>query len=158
MTDIQHKPPEPPQAPQNGQDGDAERQQPGIAPNLQPNLLDAQQLKKAQNLVMVANIAGPVSLFIGGVLLSTVGLVCAVVAFAKLKKLETKDARIAMTAKQLKRSSIVGIVICAIALVLNAISFFILLPEVLKMVETGDYAGLAIDAGGGAAGSNATWG
>lgn len=158
MTDNKQRPPEPPSAPSNGSDPEPHRQVPGGLPNPQPDFLDAQELKKAQTLTLVANIAGPVSIFIGGMLLSTVGVVCAAIAFFRLKRLQTKDSRAGMIAKQLKRSSIIALSICGIALVLNTVSFFILLPEVLEMVESGDYAGLAIDAGGGAAGSNATWG
>ncbi|WP_232050813.1 hypothetical protein [Arabiibacter massiliensis] len=157
MSDSDNLPPEPPRPPRNGAEPDPDERQPGLSPSLQPNVLDMQQLKKAQTLVMVANIAGPVSLFLGGVLLSTVGLVCAIVANSRLKQLVTRTTRVGAAAALLKRSSAVGIVLCAIALVLNGISFFILLPEVMQMMESGDYAGFAMDPGSGAAGSS-TWG
>ena len=45
-------------------------------------LIDA-DLKSARTLSTVAAIAGPVSFIIGGVMLSTVGLVCAIVGFVR---------------------------------------------------------------------------
>lgn len=157
MTNEQNTPPEPPQGYQNDSKSHPEGPQPGMSPNLQPNMQDMQELKKAQNLVMIANIAGPVSVFLGGVLLSTVGVVCVAVARGRLTRLMGRTTKVGAAATQLRRSSTVGLVICAIALVLNAISFFILLPEVMQAVESGDYGPIALDAGGGAVGSN-TWG
>ena len=58
-------------------------------------------------MVMVASVAGPVSLFIGGVLLSGVGLVCAIIALRKLNKLIEKRTDVSALAQRLKRSAIV---------------------------------------------------
>ena len=44
------------------------------------------QLKSAQTLVTVATIAGPLSLLIGGVVLSGVGVICALMAFVKTRR------------------------------------------------------------------------
>lgn len=157
MNDNHNEPPEPPRPPENDGEHNLDTRQPGVSPSLQPSMQDFQQLKKARTLVMVANIAGPVSLFIGGVLLSTVGLVRAIVANSRLRQLAARMTSVARPAALLKRSSTVGIVLCAIALMLNGIAFFIMLPEVMQMMESGDYTGLTMDAGSGAAGST-TWG
>lgn len=162
MTDKRNTPPEPPKAPEDGKNQEPVRNaedvpQPGLAPELQPNLLDLRELKTSQTLVMVASIAGPVSLFIGGVFLSTVGLVCGFFGFRKLKVLSNKQAKVAAAAARLKRSSIIGIVVCALALILNALSLYIMWPELAQMLETGDYANMAANTGGGA-GSASTWG
>lgn len=149
MTDSENRPPKPPSAGEPGQPG---------APTPSPNMGDLYDLKKAQTLVMVASIAGPVSLFVGGVLLSTVGLVCGIVAYRKLLKLADKHSDVAALAMRLKRSSIVGMVVCGIALALNAISLYLMLPVILEMMETGDYAGMMADTGTGAIGPNSTWG
>ncbi|MBC5582916.1 hypothetical protein GS424_008520 [Eggerthella guodeyinii] len=118
---------------------------------------DLRELKKSQTMVMVASIAGPVSLFIGGVLLSGVGLVCAIVAFRKLKKLIAKHTDVSVLAQRLKRSAIVGMAVCGVAFALNAISFYLMMPVVLEMMESGDYTGAMTDVGSGAAGTS-TWG
>ena len=161
MTDSQNRPPEPPPAPENQdprkQSEESQRNVPGVSASLQPNMQDFREIKSAQTLVMIANIAGPVSLFIGGVLLGSVGLVCGIVGYRKLSALAKKTTEVAAIASRLRRSSIIGMVICGIAIVLNAVSMYYFFPEFLAMLESGDYAGLAADAGAGAAGS-ATWG
>lgn len=130
---------------------------PGMSPSLQPNLLDQRELKKAQRLVMVASISGPVSLFIGGVFLGTVGLVCGIVAYRKLRRLATKRTEVGVFAGRLKRSSVIGMCVCGVAIVLNGIYAYIMFPTILEMLETGDYAGFAGDAVN-PAGPSATWG
>lgn len=153
MTDNEHTPPEPPPGHDPGR-------QPTLngAPAPSSNMNDLRELKKAQTMVMVASVAGPVSLFIGGVLLSGVGLVCAIVAFRKLGKLIAKHTDVSVLAQRLKRSAIVGMAVCGVAFALNAISFYLMMPVVLEMMESGDYTGAMTDAGMGAAGSNSTWG
>ena len=152
MTDSEHRPPEPPP----GHDPERQTELNG-APVPSSNMNDLRELKKSQTMVMVASIAGPVSLFIGGVLLSGVGLVCAIVAFRKLKKLIAKHTDVSVLAQRLKRSAIVGMAVCGVAFALNAISFYLMLPVVLEMMESGDYTGAMTDVGSGAAGTS-TWG
>lgn len=152
MTDSEHKPPEPPP----GHDPERQTELNG-APVPSSNMNDLRELKKSQTMVMVASIAGPVSLFIGGVLLSGVGLVCAIVAFRKLKKLIAKHTDVSVLAQRLKRSAIVGMAVCGVAFALNAISFYLMMPVVLEMMESGDYTGAMTDVGSGAAGTS-TWG
>ncbi|WP_235904739.1 MULTISPECIES: hypothetical protein [Eggerthella] len=152
MTDSEHRPPEPPP----GHDPERQTELNG-APVPSSNMNDLRELKKSQTMVMVASIAGPVSLFIGGVLLSGVGLVCAIVAFRKLKKLIAKHTDVSVLAQRLKRSAIVGMAVCGVAFALNAISFYLMMPVVLEMMESGDYTGAMTDVGSGAAGTS-TWG
>ncbi|MEI3232645.1 MAG: hypothetical protein V8S24_16305 [Gordonibacter pamelaeae] len=89
--DDQNQPPKPPGYPEP----------PNQGPRLRPNERDVRDLKVAQNLVMVASIAGPVSLFIGGVFLATAGLVCAIIALKKLNALSTRLTDVAAPAKRL---------------------------------------------------------
>lgn len=152
MTDSEHRPPEPPP----GHDPERQTEFNG-APVPSSNMNDLRELKKSQTMVMVASIAGPVSLFIGGVLLSGVGLVCAILAFRKLKKLIAKHTDVSVLAQRLKRSAIVGMAVCGVAFALNAISFYLMMPVVLEMMESGDYTGAMTDVGSGAAGTS-TWG
>ena len=152
MTDSEHRPPEPPP----GHDPERQTELNG-APVPSSNMNDLRELKKSQTMVMVASISGPVSLLIGGVLLSGVGLVCAIVAFRKLKKLIAKHTDVSVLAQRLKRSAIVGMAVCGVAFALNAISFYLMMPVVLEMMESGDYTGAMTDVGSGAAGTS-TWG
>lgn len=66
--------------------GNPQRPEPPTEPSQDQRqvLIDA-DLKSARTLSTVAAIAGPVSFIIGGVMLSTVGLVCAIVGFVKIK-------------------------------------------------------------------------
>ena len=86
------------------------------------------------------------------------GLACAIIALRKLNKLIEKRTDVSALAQRLKRSAIVGVAVCGVALTLNAISFYLMMPVVLEMMESGDYAGAVTDAGIGAAGSTSTWG
>lgn len=162
MADEENKAPEAPPAPKSNRE---EKYQPPTGPRIsiapppfQPNMQDYRELKSSQTLIMVANIAGPVSLFIGGVLLSGTGLICGIIGYRKLSALAKKQTEVAAVASRLRRSSVVGIVICGVALVLNAVSLYFLLPEVMQLVESGDYTGIAADVGSGAAGPSTTWG
>lgn len=160
MTDNEHRPPEPPQGRDPGREPDDRSRQTTLngVPVPSSNMNDLRELKKAQTMVMVASVAGPVSLFIGGVLLSGVGLACAIIALRKLNKLIEKRTDVSALAQRLKRSAIVGVAVCGVALTLNAISFYLMMPVALEMMESGDYAGAVTDAGIGAAGSTSTWG
>ena len=55
---------------------EGENQQPLPPQNYRPSTEDLRQARTARNLTMFASIAGPVSLLIGGVVLSGAGLVC----------------------------------------------------------------------------------
>lgn len=145
----QNLPPKPPGYPQS----------PNQAPNLRPNENDVRDLKTTQTLIMVATIAGPVSLFIGGVVLATAGLICAIIALRKLNTLSAKQTDIAAHAQRFKRACIVGLLGCSVALVLNAISAYIMYPIVLEAIESGDYGTLipGFDVGTAPQGTS-TWG
>ncbi len=126
---------------------------------LPPNEQDARNLKSAQNLIMVASLAGPISLFIGGFWLSCVGLICGIIGFRKLKVLAQKQNAISVVAARFKKSSIISIVICGIITVLNVVAAVILYPLVLQALETGDYSQLMPGMGTNApSGGNSTWG
>lgn len=122
---------------------------------------EAKELRAAQNLVMVGSIAGPVSLFIGGVVLSTAGVVCALLGLRKLNALAKRKTEVSLFAFRLRRSAVVALAICGVALVLNAISFIVMFPLVMEAVESGDYGDLIPNVGGTgstSSGTNSTWG
>ncbi len=121
-----------------------------------PQNSDEHYLKKTQTLLFVSNIGGPVSLFIGGVFLSTAGLVCAILAYRRLIKFSTQDPQAKLIALRLKRSSIVGLIICSIALVLNIATLIYVMPLVLEVMETGDFNAILSDTP--SSGTTATWG
>jgi hypothetical protein len=124
------------------------------------------QLKSARTLTSVATIAGPVSLFIGGVLLSFVGLVCAILALHKTKRIIVgASVEYANTAKGIRQSAIIGLVIAGIALVINAVTVAIMLPAIIEAAQSGSLDSLlgqatsatSTSSGGTSSGSGA-WG
>lgn len=118
------------------------------------------QLKSAQTLVTVATIAGPVSLLIGGVLLSTVGLVCAILAAAKVRRVVAVGITpgLSVYASRIRRSAVLSLFICVLALTLNAIALASVLPAVMQALQTGDlsslYEAYNLPQGGGAGSSD----
>lgn len=91
-------------------------------------LIDA-DLKSARTLSTVAAIAGPVSFIIGGVMLSTVGLVCAIVGFVKIKHvIDDVDGRQKVYAATVRQTLIWGLAISAIALIVNIVGIALMIP------------------------------
>lgn len=144
------QPPEPPQPPQQDHDQ-------------HPNDSDVHDLKSAQNLVMVASFAGPISVFLGGILLSGAGLVCGFLGLRTLNELVKKHAdhtRLGVAVTKIRRACIVALAICGIALILNVISFAIMYPIVLEALESGNYENLfsATQGSQNAPEESSTWG
>lgn len=172
MTDDRNGPPKSPFSPAFVKSGDTPPPEPPHRPsdqqtpqdpdgNPSPNRQEVRDLRTAQNLIMVGSVAGPVSLFFGGVLLSGAGALCAFLGLRKLNVLSKRGTDISMFALRIRRSAFIALAICGIAFILNAISFAIMYPVVLQAVETGDYGSLIPNAGNGGTGSsgtNSTWG
>lgn len=111
--------------------------------NTPPEATRLAQLKTAQTLTTIGIIAGPVSMLFGGVLLSTIALICAIVAFAKVKKLLEPNDKDGSVARSIYRQAIVALSVSAIALVLNAISLAMILPTMIDVLQNGDIDQLA---------------
>ena len=106
--------------------GNPQRPEPSTEPSQDQRqvLIDA-DLKSARTLSTVAAIAGPVSFIIGGVMLSTVGLVCAIVGFVKIKHvIDDVDGRQKVYAATVRQTLIWGLAISAIALIVNIVDVF----------------------------------
>lgn len=160
MTIGQNTPSEPPRDPEgderrnrgSGLSGDSES-----LPARQPSAREVSDFKTARTLATVASVAGPVSIFFGGMPLSATGAVCSVIALRRFGRLAAEGSELSAAAARLMRSSAIGLVVCVVAFALNAFSFFALLPEVLQMMESGELE-LAVDGVGSVPGQNATWG
>lgn len=172
MSDDKNGPPKSPFSPAFVKSGDTpppepphhspEKQTPsGPDGSPSPNRQEVRDLRSAQNLIMVGSIAGPVSLFFGGVLLSGAGALCAFLGLRKLNVLSKRGTDVSIFALRIRRSAFIALAICGVAFVLNAISFAIMYPIVLEALETGDYGSLlpnASSGGTGSSGTNSTWG
>lgn len=118
---------------------------------------DMQEVRSIRALTMVANIAAPVSLFIGGTLLSLVGLICAIIALVKVNKIIKSDREIAVLAKTYLRSCFVGLALCVVVLLANIATLMTIYPVIMEMMESGDYSALT-GAFGGDSEITETWG
>lgn len=100
-------------------------------------------LNSARTLSTIATIGGPVSFIIGGVLLSTVSLVCAIIALIKTKRvLANPESPYVGYARALKQTAFMGIFISLVALVLNIIGVVTMLPVLMDAMQSGDYSSL----------------
>ncbi|WP_302962766.1 hypothetical protein [uncultured Adlercreutzia sp.] len=154
MTDLQQRKPEEP----SGADSPEGQLPTGGDPAGLPGPQEPQvprptgtdyELKSARTLATIATIAGPVSLIIGGVALSTVALVCGIIAFAKVRRtLAAMEPSERLYARALKQTALMGIVIAAVALTLNAVSVALMMPVLLEAMQTGDYSAILGDAAG----------
>lgn len=119
---------------------------------------DEKELKRAQNLTIAASILGPISLFFGGVLFSGAGVACGIIALRKILKITKKGGALQVAAKRMQTLSIVTLVVCSLAFILNAITIWLLYPIVLEAVQTGDYSALMNGDAGGSLGGGSTEG
>ncbi len=117
---------------------------------------DESTLKRARTMIFIGNIAGPVSLFIGGVLLGTVGLACAAVARRNVASVAQREGAYQPTAQAMRRSATIAMVICLVAIIVNAVTAIMLFPQVMAAVQSGNFAGLGL--GGATSGATTTWG
>lgn len=120
------------------------------------------KLASTRKLITFANIAGPVSLIIGGVLLSTAGLICSLIARSRINtmlKEQPQDQVFSQKVMQAAKPGAIALIICTIALVLNVISLALVMPAVLEASQTGNLTTLF---GGGAVNTagttTSTWG
>lgn len=97
------------------------------------------ELKNLRTLMMISGIGGPFSFLIGGVLLSTISLVCALIALSKFKRLFIAGSP---DASRIKRAIVFSIIISSAALVWNVAWVVTVLPEVWEMVKNQDLSGL----------------
>lgn len=123
---------------------------------------DLQQIKSAQTLITIATIGAPVSLIIGGVLLSTISIVCAIVAYMKLKKIMPAGAPQHPLISKVIRSTVLAACFGIGALILNGMTVAMLMPTVMEYVNTGNADALNSmfggATGGSGSGSSSVWG
>ena len=123
-------------------------------PPQNPNdFAEQRDLNSARTLSLVATIGGPVSFIIGGIALSSVALVCAIIALIKTKRvLANPQSKFTTYARALRQTAIMGIGISAVALALNVVGVLMIMPQIMNALQTGDYSSLL---GNGANGTGA---
>lgn len=119
---------------------------------------DMKKFTSARRLTLAANIMGPVSLFFGGTLLSGIGLICAILGWRKMRDLSISQGTMSTYARAAIRASKVSIGVCAVAFVLNFVAMWMILPEMMALMESGDLEALQSGGLGVSGTSNTTWG
>ena len=123
-----------------------------------PNAMDERTLRSARSQTTFAFIAGPLSLLIGGMLLGIIGTICAFLAYRKLHSLAQKTNETASIARRMLKSTRTALIICLVAVTLNAVSFAIMFPVIEQMLQSGDFASVAGNMSAGTAAGTSTWG
>jgi len=137
---------------------------PPIPPGQQPQPTGPQnetqkQLKSAQSLVLASSLMGPISLILGGVLLSSVAMVCSILGFRKLNKLtQPIEPQYEVALRQLKRTSKIALIVCMVALALNLIAFIYVFPQALEAYQDGTYVDFLMGDSNGSANNDSIWG
>lgn len=112
------------------------------------------QLKSVQTLVTVAAVSGPVSIFIGGVLLAGIAVIAGILAFVKIRKLDQKPSEYAELIQKVKRSALIALAISVAAFALNVYALVTIMPMMLEAIESGDASSLLQDLYGGSSASS----
>lgn len=113
-------------------------------------------LRSIQTLITVSIVCGPVSMIIGGVFLSLVAIVCAIVALVKVRRLVAQGGGAAdMALQTMQRQAMVGIGIGVVAFGFNAVSLALVLPAFIEAMQSGDYAALLDGSGAASSASDA---
>ncbi|WP_165172513.1 hypothetical protein [Adlercreutzia sp. ZJ242] len=115
-----------------------EDNQAGENPMQPPTLGRTAQLKSAQSLVTFGIIAGPVSMLLGGVLVSSIALACSIIAYVKVRGVISSEESIDATARAIQRQALVALAVSSVALVFNAIYLVIMMPSIIEAVSSGD--------------------
>jgi hypothetical protein len=113
---------------------------------------DAEEIRRAQRLTFIASTCGIFSLFFGGIILGTIGLITAIVGYRRLGRIGERYPHDPRIMQALKHNGRLSITVCGIALALNVVSLIILFPALMQAAEMGDYSQLlnGFDAGQGA--------
>ena len=126
----------------------------------------AAKIADARRVTNGAIIMAIISLFLGGVILSCISIVFAVLGYFRMKSVIEELAEDPIIVKTLRRSSIVGLIIAVVAFVLNFASMMYIMPQVIQAIQTNDYTALfgsnnwlnLGNAGTGTSTGTSTWG
>ena len=120
---------------------------------------EARQLKTAQTLMAIAGIGGPVSIFFGGTLLSTVASVCGILAVVKYQKLIKKGGSAAALAQRMRIAAAGACGVSCLALVMNVISLIMVWSMLMEIIESGDISSILQGSESASSGTgNSIWG
>lgn len=135
-----------------------------------PTLSDAEKaqiashnLSSAQTLITIALISSPVSLIIGGVLLSSVALICALVAQTKVRTALTMMDEPTFMATRLRSQTRIAMLVSLCATVANVVYVVLMFPVLMEFMQSGNMQQLmdsigAAQQGSSSSASTSVWG
>ena len=100
------------------------------------------RFEKARKFIMASQFTAIISLFFGGMLLSCVGIVLAVLGYRTLSDIAANRAEQPLVQQALKRSGLVAIGMCVLALVINAVTLFVMYPILMQTLQEQGFSGL----------------
>ena len=105
------------------------------------------EFERIRKLLSIAQICAVISLFIGGVVLSTIALVFGIMGYRALSSAMRDNTLEPNYTKPLRQSCIIALIMSVTALVVNVIALVYIYPLVMQALNTGDFSTLM---GGGA--------
>jgi len=101
------------------------------------------QLESGRKLISFTRVAAPVSLLIGGVLLSGISLICAIISYLKITKVLKRHRELDLDDYRLFiRPVKIALLMAVLALIINAAFLYVEYPRILEAVETGQMSAL----------------
>ncbi len=101
------------------------------------------QLESGRKLISFTRVAAPVSLLVGGVLLSGISLICAIISYLKITRVLKRHTELDLNDFRLFiRPVKIAILMAVLALIINAAFLYVEYPRILEAVETGQVSAL----------------
>ena len=101
------------------------------------------QLESGRKLISFTRVAAPVSLLIGGVLLSGISLICAIISYLKITRVLKRHTELDLDDFRLFiRPVKIALLMAVLALIINAAFLYVEYPRILEAVETGQVSAL----------------
>lgn len=111
--------------------------------------------KKARTFSSAAMICAVVSLFIGGMFLSAVGLGCAYASYRRVKKHLDANGNVGLFARAMKRTAVTSAMFCGFSFGLNAFAAWQMMPYLTDMINSGS---ITLPGSEATVPQNSTWG
>ena len=96
----------------------------------------------ARRLITIAQISALVSLLFGGVVLSTISIIVAIVGYRKLSFIAANYSKEPALQGMIRRPGALAIIMSVFALVLNIISLIAIYPLIMQALQSGDISSL----------------
>lgn len=101
------------------------------------------QLESGRKLISFTRVAAPVSLLIGGVVLSGISLICSIISYLKITRVLKRHRELDLDDYRLFiRPVKIAILMAVLALIINAAFLYVEYPRILEAIETGQMSAL----------------